>query len=60
MLLRDVEKFLREHDLPYSMFGRMVIGDPRFVQDLRLGRIPRMKTEQRVRDWMRAYKAKGK
>lgn len=55
MLIRDVEKFMREHDMPATKFGRLAAHDPRFVLDLRMGRIPRAKTEARTRAWMRAY-----
>jgi hypothetical protein len=57
MLIRTIEAFLREHALPASNLGRAAVGDPRFVFDLRRGRTPRPGTEQRVRDWMRAYAA---
>ena len=52
MLIRKVEKFLREHDMPATKFGRLAAHDPRFVLDLRMGRIPREATEQRTRQWM--------
>ena len=55
MLIRSVEKFLREHDMAATKFGRLAAHDPRFVLDLRLGRIPRASTEARVRRWMDAY-----
>ena len=47
-LLRTVEKFLRISDIPPTRFGREVMGDPRFVFDLRNGREPRPDTIQRV------------
>lgn len=55
MLIRSVEKFLREHDMAATKFGRLAAHDPRFVLDLRMGRIPRPHTEARVRRWMDAY-----
>ena len=55
MLLRKVEKFLRDHEMPATKFGRLAAHDPRFVLDLRMGRIPRPGTEARVRRWMDAY-----
>ncbi len=54
-LLRDVEKFLYQSNLSAARFGREVMGDPRFVFDLRRGREPREPTERRVR----AYLEKG-
>ncbi len=52
MLIRDVEKFMREHEMPATKFGRLAAHDPRFVLDLRMGRIPRPSTEARTRRWM--------
>ena len=57
MLLRKVEKFLRDHDMPATKFARLAAHDPRFVLDLRLGRIPRAKTEARTLRWMAEYEA---
>lgn len=55
MLIRTIEKFLREHDMPATKFGRLAAHDPRFVLDLRMGRIPRAATEKRTRQWMEDY-----
>jgi hypothetical protein len=52
-LLREVEKFLRQSELAPTRFGREVVGDPRFVFDLRNGRDPRPRTIARVLDYMR-------
>ena len=57
MLIRKVEQFLRTHDMAATKFGRLAAHDPRFVLDLRLGRIPRAKVEQRTLDWMAAFEA---
>ena len=51
-LLRDVEKFLRASRIPATRFGREVLGDPRFVFDLRNGREPRPTTVHRVRAYL--------
>jgi hypothetical protein len=48
MLLRQIEKFLRETGMPPTQFGRLAIGDPCFVSDLRKGRTPRAVTEKRI------------
>lgn len=53
-LLHSVEKFLRRTGTPATRFGRDVVGDPRFVSDLRNGREPRHTTEQRVRAYLQA------
>ena len=51
-LLRDVEKFLRSHEIAAARFGREAMGDPRFVFDLRRGREPREQTVRRVRAYL--------
>ncbi|WP_379920852.1 hypothetical protein [Erythrobacter sp. R86502] len=55
MLLRTIETFLSEHNLPATRFGRLAAHDPRFVLDLRMGRNPRRDTELRTRAWMQGY-----
>ena len=47
-LLREVEKYLRRNETAPTRFGREVVGDPRFVFDLRNGRDPRPSTVARV------------
>lgn len=47
-LLMAVERHLRRAAIAPSRFGREVIGDPRFVFDLRRGRQPRASTHRRV------------
>lgn len=55
MLIRKIESFLRRTGMPATKFGRMATQDPRFVLDLRNGRIPRTRTEQRVEHFMNIY-----
>lgn len=55
MLIRNIERFLRDHEMPPTKFGRLAVHDPRFVLDLRNGRIPRRDTAIRVQEFMRAY-----
>ena len=55
MLIRSIEKFLRQTDMPATKFGRLAAHDPRFVLDLRNGRIPRRITEQKVVQFMTSY-----
>lgn len=57
MLLRTIERFLRQTDMPCTKFGRLAARDPRFVTDLRNGRIPREDTTCRVESFMRDYLA---
>lgn len=47
-LLLDVQRFLRTTGMPVTLFGRRAMNDPRFVLDLRGGRIPRRETARRV------------
>ena len=51
-LLKEVEKYLRQNGTPPTRFGREVLGDPRFVFDLRNGRDPRPVTVDRVRAFL--------
>jgi hypothetical protein len=51
-LLREVENFLRNSDVPPTRFGREALGDPRFVFDLRNGREPRPATVARIRRFL--------
>jgi hypothetical protein len=51
-LLEQVEIYLARTRVPPSTFGRMVVGDPRLVQDLRAGRKPRRRIQERVREYL--------
>ena len=55
MLIRQVEKFLRRTNMPWTKFGRLAAQDPRLVADLRNGRIPRAALERRVEHFMNTY-----
>lgn len=55
MLIRTIEKFLRQTGMPATKFGRLAAHDPRFVLDLRNGRIPRSGTERRVQSFIASY-----
>ena len=56
MLLAKIERFLVETGMPWTKFGRLATHDPRFVQDLRNGRMPRTATETRVEHFMNKYR----
>lgn len=56
MLIRQIERFLRETGMPWTKFGRLAAHDPRFVEDLRNGRIPRPRTQARVEHFMNVYR----
>ncbi|WP_228243452.1 hypothetical protein [Porphyrobacter sp. GA68] len=55
MLIRKIEKFLRETNMPVTRFGRLATRDPRFVLDLRNGRLPREETTERVERFIREF-----
>jgi hypothetical protein len=54
---RKVERFLRQHDIPATRFGRMVAGDPRLVLDMRNGRQLRADMSERIEAFMHGYDA---
>ena len=56
MLIRKIEVFLRHTRMPPTKFGRLATHDPRFVLDLRNGRMPRPETEARVEHFMNEYR----
>lgn len=51
-LLEQVESYLARTKVPPSTFGRLAVGDPRFVRDLRSGRRLRRRTQERVRAYL--------
>lgn len=60
MLIRRIERFLRDTGMPWTKFGRLATHDPRFVQDLRNGRVPRPETEDRVEHFMNTYREEAR
>ena len=56
MLIARIERFLRETGMPWTKFGRLAAHDPRFVEDLRNGRIPRAETERRIEHFMNTFR----
>ncbi len=56
MLLRSIEKFLREQNIPPTRFGRECARDPRLVLDLRLGREPGDRVRRRIEHFMNTYR----
>lgn len=51
-LLRKIELYLRTSGMAPTRFGRDVVGDPRFVFDMRRGREPREKTCARIEAYL--------
>ena len=56
-LLRKIEIFLNETDMPWTKFGRLSVRDPRFVQDLRNGRQPGRNVSSRAEYFMNVWRA---
>lgn len=52
-LLEDCEMFMAEFGLTASRFGRESCRSPNLIFDLRRGREPRARVEDRVRGFMR-------
>lgn len=50
--LSKVEKFLSDHGMAATTFGKDAVGDPRFVFDLRDGRSPSLRVALRVINFM--------
>ena len=48
MILRKVERYLRQSGMSPTAFGRAVARDPRLVHDLRRGRVPGVRLQQRI------------
>lgn len=44
----EIEKFLRRTAMPATRFGKLAVGDPGLVRDLRNGREPRPKMVARI------------
>lgn len=53
----EIESFLVGNGLDATNFGRGALNDPNFVFSLRKGRDPSMATADRVRSFMKTYKA---
>ena len=46
--LDGIEKFLEKNHISPSTFGRLMLGDPSFVFELREGRSPSLETAERI------------
>ena len=56
-LLQRIEVFLKESQMPPSVFGRAAARDPRLVSDLRGGREPGRRMTCRVEHFMNKWRA---
>ena len=48
-LMVEIERCLRHTGLPETKFGRLAVGDPRLVGDIRRGRLVGASVSRRVR-----------
>ena len=55
MVMRQIEIFLRETGMPWTKFGRLAAHDPRLVEDLRNGRVPRPAMAKRISTFIESY-----
>lgn len=55
MILRQIEKFLRDTGMAPTRFGRDAVRDPRLVFDMRNGREPSGRTTKRLEHFMNIY-----
>lgn len=51
-LLEQIEAYLKQSGVSPSTFGRMAVGDPRLVADLKAGRRPRQRTTERLLNYL--------
>ena len=51
-LLEQIEVYLKQSGVSPSTFGRMAVGDPRLVADLKAGRRPRQGTQDRLTSFL--------
>jgi hypothetical protein len=56
-LLRNIEIFLKEADMPPSVFGRYAARDPRLVSDIRAGREIGSRLKLRIENYMQHWRA---
>jgi len=58
-LLEQIEVYLAQTRTSPSTFGRLAVRDPRLVADLKSGRRPRRRTEERLRGYLDSVGASG-
>jgi hypothetical protein len=56
VLLRTIERFLKETGMPPTRFGRAAVRDPRLVLGMRNGREPGERMKRRVEHFMNTYR----
>ena len=48
-----IDRYLRDHDMPETLFGRRAANDPRLIGDLRRGRRIGERLRRRIEAFMR-------
>ena len=56
---REIERFLRETDMPATKFGRLAVSDPRLVHDMRRGREFGQSMQRRVRAFIESQRGEA-
>jgi hypothetical protein len=56
-LKADIEAFCAQHSMNGSTFSRLAVGDPSFWHKFTRGRQPTLETYDKLRAFMRDYKA---
>lgn len=57
--LDRIERFLSDQGFKASELGRLAVGDPSFVTDLRRGRSPRLTTVDKVIRFIEQFEARA-
>ncbi len=56
-LLSEIDLFLERTGTTPTTFGKVAMGDPNFVRNLRAGREPRFSTARRALEFIRSQEA---
>ena len=54
--LKEVETFIKVHSITATAFGKLALGQPMFVFQLRMGRECREATQEKVLNFMKEFK----
>ena len=58
-LIADVETFCKSHEISGAKFGELAVGDASFWFKLSRGRVPKLDTYEKVRNFMATYGEKA-
>ena len=54
-ILMKIDRYLRQTGMPMTKFGRLAVGDPRLVHDLRRGRQAREPMVARIESFIERH-----